>query len=208
MRKILFATTLLVSLNISAQKTTKDSLVKKISDEVCIEMNKIVSEKRKIANLEVTLGLAMMPALGKYNKEIKEVYGYDALDDNENNKVTDDVGDYIATNCPAFLQIIAENSEATSRLISGENSGTGNIKGSFVKLTEAEFSYVEVKNAKGKLEKIYWMDFFDGATLLSEPNKLANKKVNVTYIEKEVYRVSIKEYVKIKVITGIELDKK
>jgi len=207
MKKILLTASLFCSLTCFCQTITKETLLKKMSAEICDELAKKVESKKKIDNLETELGLAMLPTVTKYTKEIKEVYKSEPFEGNTMEVVGEDLGGIMATDCPAFVQLLTNNSEATADLISGNKKSTGSVKGTFIKLVEAEFSYVEVKNSTGKIEKLFWMDYFEGAdNLVSQPNKFSNKKVKVSYVEKEVYRASIKEYVKIKVISSIEID--
>jgi hypothetical protein len=208
MKKIILAVCVFISLTSTAQKLSKDTLIKRISESVCEELEKVAKDNKKVTNLETTLGLVLLPSFTKYSKEIKEVYGFDALEDNDDNKLAEDVGVYAALHCPVFMQILSENSEATSNLINKDKKVNSTIEGTFIKLTEGEFSFIEIKNNKGKSEKLYWMEYFEGANdLLANLSKWTNKKVKVDYTEKEVYRSAIKDYYKIKIITSIQLDK-
>lgn len=42
---------------------------------------------------------------------------------------------------------------------------------------------------------------------MSNPAKFSNKAININYTEKEIYKAAVKDYVKIKVITGLSLEK-
>jgi hypothetical protein len=210
MKKVLFIFLSLIAVHLNAQtKMTKDSLIKLMSDDVCIEMNKMVKEKREIKDLETQLGLAMLPAFGKYMNEIREIYGIENLDEKFGEMIGEDVGGYLAKSCPAFLEILTSNSDATAELISGKKSdkNTGTVKGTFQKITYNDFSYVEIKTATGKIEKLYWMEYFAGASdLTNNPSKFANKNVTIKYTEKEIYKAALKDYVKLKFMSGIEIN--
>jgi len=49
------------------------------------------------------------------------------------------------------------------------------------------------------------MEYFDGSTrLITEPQKYLNKPIRIRYVEKEIFNSTLNDYVKIKVITGME----
>jgi hypothetical protein len=53
------------------------------------------------------------------------------------------------------------------------------------------------------MEKLFWMDHFEGAEKLSTEGKnLLNKEIRVGYKEQEVYDQVNNDYRKIKVLTG------
>jgi hypothetical protein len=56
--------------------------------------------------------------------------------------------------------------------------------------------------AKGRTEKLWWLEYFEGADGLVS-KALLSKNVTVRYIEKEVYSAALKDYIIIKVIIGI-----
>lgn len=117
MKKILLAITILFSINAIAQtKMSKDSLVKIMSNEVCIELTKV--KDKADFNLELELGKAMLPLFTKYHSEINEVYGFTEMTAKNGQKVGGDIGVQMAENCPAFLEILSKNSDQTSELIS------------------------------------------------------------------------------------------
>ena len=63
---------------------------------------------------------------------------------------------------------------------------------------------MQVKNADGKIEKIWWMEYFEGANNLLSGKIKINKTISVHYVEREIYNGRLKDYVKIKVATGVE----
>ena len=51
------------------------------------------------------------------------------------------------------------------------------------------------------------MEYFEGSNdLMNTPLKFNNKNVTAKYVEKEIYKSTLKDYSKIKVITSIALD--
>jgi len=102
-------------------------------------------------------------------------------------------------NCPIFLTIIAARPE----LINNTNlNPERSLEGKLMQIQEGDFTSIQVKLSNGRTEKLWWMEFFEGADTLGS-KELVSKKVSVRYIEKEVYNAAIKDYIIIKVITGI-----
>lgn len=196
-------------LQVQAQKKmSKDELVKLMSKDVCDELDKIVNEKKSVQNLEVELGMAMLPVFTKYEKEISEVYGFSDLTSENGEKIGRDIGGNLARTCPSFMKILTSNVDQTTELISGDKKTRATLKGDFIKLTTGELSFIEVKAGNGKVEKLYWLEYFEGSNdLANNASKFNNKTVNVGYTEKEIYKAAIKDYVKMKIITSLALDK-
>jgi hypothetical protein len=117
-----------------------------------------------------------------------------------------DVGMRLGVKCESFLKILTDNFDDIQELSNSKKKKGLSVSGSFIKLTTAEISYFEVKTSTGKTEKFFWMGYFDGADELSSRlTTIANKKVRVEFEEKEIYKPSLKEYVKVKVATKFEL---
>ena len=189
---------------------TKDSLIVLMAKDVCIELNKLVDEKKSTSNLESDMGMAMIPAFGKYMTEIMQIYGFNKMNEENWGIVGEAIGGELAKSCPTIFTLLGRNPEATSDLMNGRsnNSPTNSVllEGTIEKITNTELSYIEVKSSKGKIEKLYWLEYFEGSNdLINSPNKLLQKPVKITFVEKEIYKSSLKEYIKIKVIAGIQL---
>ncbi len=212
MRKLFSLSLIALITNISiAQKMTKDSLIVLMSNDVCLELNKLLVENRNNSTLETDLGLAMLPAFEKYMKEILQIYGFDKMSEENGGKVGEDIGMELGKNCPAFFKLLSRNPDATSDIINGKTSNslsnTFAIEGSLEKIVNSDLSFVEVISSKGKIEKIYWFEYFEGSNLLiKEPQKLLHQKIKLNYFEREVYNSALKDYIKLKVIAGIQLN--
>jgi hypothetical protein len=205
MKKLFLSAALFITIAANAQKISKDSLVKLMANEVCIELSKPKDSKSKGKDIATEVGLAMIPVFTNHLTEIQEAYGFTELTKENGSKVGEDIGGKLANTCPAFLELLTQNPEATANLISGNKNSAGTLEGTFLKITKSDLSYIEIKTASGKIEKLYWLEYFEGSTdLISNPSKLNSKKVTVSYLEKEIYKAALNEYVKVKVITGLE----
>jgi hypothetical protein len=74
-----------------------------------------------------------------------------------------------------------------------------------VKIVGGDLTYLQVEDDKGKVEKLWWMEYFDGSNVLAaDPQRRLNKPIKVKFVEKEIFNSTLKDYVKVKVITGVE----
>jgi len=191
---------LFITNNVHSQNFTKDSLIKKMSAEICKEIKANDSMLLKTVNFEMQLGLLMVPIMSQYKIEIAEVVpGFSFENSEALEKLTEELGTVMAMNCPIFLTIIAARPE----LINNTNlNPERSLEGKLMQIQEGDFTSIQVKLSNGRTEKLWWMEFFEGADTLGS-KELVSKKVSVRYIEKEVYNAAIKDYIIIKVITGI-----
>lgn len=196
---------------VSAQ-VSKDSLIKLMAKETCVEISKKDLSNKTMDELELELGLAMMPIVVKYQDELKS-NGYEMEDQQAMEGMGKDVGMQLAKDCPAFLKMFVNNPGALKDALGKTVDKNGKealpvrhtVSGTLIRIVPGDFSYIQVKDGSGKMEKLWWMEYFEGSERLSnEPAKYLNKKILVSYQEKEVYNSTLKEYVKVKIIAGIE----
>jgi hypothetical protein len=183
---------------ITAQKT----LQQKLSADFCVELEKLkLSDEFNEENMQ-KIGLAMLPVITKYNEQIKKELGIAMESQEDYKKVGELIGQDAALTCPKFrkmtenmLENQIETNEATETLectfVGIDNSGT--------------VACIRVKEASGRELKIWWMEYFEGSdALIKTPELMKNKKVSITYIEREIYEPKNKDYVKVKVATKLE----
>jgi hypothetical protein len=183
---------------ISAQKT----LQQKLSADFCTELEKLnLSDEFSEINMQ-KIGLAMIPVITKYDKEIKKELGNKLETQEDFKEVGELIGQDAALTCPKFRKMTQNmlekqlEPEATSESLEGTFVGVEN-SGMIVLL--------RVKEASGREQKIWWMEYFEGSeTLIKTPELMKNKKVSITYIEREIYDPKNKDYVKVKVVTSMK----
>lgn len=180
-------------------RAKKDSIMKVMSREVCKE---IVAAKGDITaeNLEMSLGLIMMRLMAENTSELQDLFQLNIGDQESMTKFSQDLGMRLVIECPEFMQLVA--GKANSQQTEKNEKKTSTLSGSFEKLVPGDITYFLVRAANGKVEKIYWLEYFDGANLL-EGKKKPEGKITVQYFEMEVYSAGIKEYVKVKVAAGV-----
>ncbi len=206
MKKI-FITSLFITTfySFSFSQMSKDSLVKVMSKEMCTEISKQDFTGKKLDDFEAQLGMAMLPLFSKYSKQIKEVYGFEMDDQQGFEVIGRDIGMRLAVDCPAFLKLIMNDQEAVKEINDKvADKKTTKVSGILLKIVTGDITYFEVKTTAGKTEKVYWLEFFEGSDKLS--TEMLNKKITVSYTEKEVYKSSLKDYSKIKIATSIKTE--
>ena len=208
MKKILICCSILLfsSVCLFAQ-ISKDSLLKLMTKETCTQITNKDFSGKNMDELQMELGLAMMPVVMKYQDELQTAFGISMEDQTGMEKMGMEIGLQLAKDCPAFLKMFATNPDLMKDISGTPKSGVAvmSINGTLLKIVTGDFTYIQVKDASGKIEKLWWMEYFDGsAKLITDAATMVNKQVKVNYTEKEIYNATLKEYIKIKVIKGLE----
>jgi len=201
--------TLLIALGYSLLATslfgqsTNDVLVKQITRETCDEVGKIDFSKKTAEEFKLSLGLVLVKVMGQHQQELK-TRGVNPGEPRSLEKVATEVGMRLASDCPTFVEALTKNPD-TIRDFAESESSSGNVSGKLLKIVGGEFTYLQVEDDKGKIEKLWWMEYFDGSNkFLADPQKQLNKIVRIDYVEKEMFNSTLNDYVKVKVIKGIE----
>ena len=192
----LSATCILISIASFSQKESS-AFDSKIIKEFCDEFTKGSPTITK-ENMEMELGLIILPIMTKYGEEIKKEWGLDITSQTDMEKIGHKIGQLGATQCVAFRSFIMDN---LTTIVESRGLKT---QGKLLKIEGQPFSYLVVQNNSGKIEKIYWLEFFEGADKLTTPSTVLNKTVTIEYKELEVYDATSKEYKKIKVATKLK----
>ena len=202
MSKIIFLLLSLLSAEAVLSQPNKDSLYKLMAVGVCDEVKANESSLARSTDLQMDLGLLMLPIFSRHESDLKAVIpGFELDNMNLINEVSHGIGQKLAFMCPAFLKLVSGNKDllkaATDK--TEENSFTGTL----TKILSENFTCLLIKDNKGKIEKIWWMQYFEGANVLAS-GELLHKNITVFYSEQEIYNAVLKDYVKIKVIKGIK----
>lgn len=196
MKKIAYLL-LFVSTTMFSQKLTKDQLLVKLSEATCdCSQDKEFTKE----NYEMTLGLCLFEAVGKYEKDVEKHYGKDYMSKIE--EIGSDVGEKIAFNCPKLLQVIMDNAlEDDSEMTEDEDEM---LEGTYTSTNVDGFLFVNMKENSGKTHQLLLINSFDNAYLITDKVLKANDKIEVYYFEAELYNAKTAKYENFKVITDIE----
>ena len=180
-------------------------LLKKLAREACQEIKQVDFSQKTEDEMKLALGLPLVTVFGRHQDELKAA-GYNLLDAKSSEKLGNDVGVQLVFECPDFMNTMVKNSKVITDIAQRNKQGaSGVISGSLLNIAGGDFSYLQVADDKGKIEKLWWMEYFDGANILAvNPQNRLNKPIKVHYVEREMFNSTLKDYVKIKVITGIE----
>jgi hypothetical protein len=186
-------------------QTTRDALIKQVTKETCDELSKTDFSNKSTDEFKITLGLVLVKVVAAHQAELKTV-GVSVSDPQSLEKIGNDVGVQLVTTCPSFLSALTGNPNAVKELLDNEKASvSGSISGKLVKVVGGEFTYLQVEDAKGKVEKLWWLEYFEGSNnLVGDQQSQLNKPIKVNYVEKEMFNSTLKDYVKIKVITSIQ----
>jgi hypothetical protein len=207
MRLRLTAITFLLLSGALFAQTSRDDLMKGLAKDACAELGKVDLSKQTPDQLKMTMAMAFLGAASKHQTEMSAL-GLNLGQQADAQKLGVDIASHMLNECPATMLSAAKNPE-TLRQAAAQQANktvpTGSITGTLRKVVGGDFSYLQVEDANGKIEKLWWMEYFDGSnTLVSSPATRLNKPVTVKYVEKEVFNSTLGDYVKIKIITGIE----
>ena len=181
-----------------------NELSNQLTKETCDELSKSDFSKKNAEDLKVALGFSLLKVLGQHGPELT-TSGLSLSDPKSVEKVATEIGARLVISCPVFLDAFKRSGAVEEQLRGTSASARGSISGRLVKIVSGEFTYLQVEDAKGKIEKLWWMEYFDGSNkLLSNSQSSLERAVKVNYIEREVFNSTLNDYVKIKVITGIE----
>lgn len=189
-------------IRVQAQSNAKEVFERAIVADFCDTFTKAAPNMNK-DNMTLQMGLMILPLFTKYQSEIKSVWGLNASNKEDLRSIGEKVGQLATLNCPVFMEFISSNLQEISKEQGGASTKT--FAGKLLKLEGAAFPYLVVQNKQGRLEKLYWMEFFEGADqLTTQLQTHLNKPVTITYKELEVYQPLQKDYKTIKVITKAE----
>ena len=185
-----------------AQPYLKDSVFLLIAKDICAQIIANESTLVKSPNVEVELGLLMLPIYSSYGERLKKVIpGFEMAESDQLEILGEVIGEKLTFSCPAFLKLITNN--RTLLQVALDQPQETLIKGTLVKIVKGDFTCIHIRTPQGKVEKLWWMQYFEGANALMDGTNLLNKYLVISYSEHEVYNAAQKDYVKIKVIKNM-----
>jgi hypothetical protein len=213
MKKYLIVFGIFLTLNAQAQDA-KDSLLNAMAKETCAELEKKDLSNVTMENAQTEIGMIFMPVLMNHSTDIEKVYGGSVADMEAMQKLMMDLSMKLSTKCPKFMEMSlklaggrgpapkgSKSPERIEEIVAGDQ-----MNATLITVTPGDITTLNVKDAKGKMVKLYWLEYFENSDILkANPKKYLNKKVTVEYVEKSVYDAARKTYKTIKVITGIDL---
>lgn len=200
MKKLLLLI-LLTSSSIFAQKLTKEQLTDKMSDLSCE-----CASKQEITkdNMEMTLGLCILEAMNKYEKDVEKYYGKNVItDDKKMEELGYDIGLKMGTKCPTIFSFMMDDSGDGGQEEYIEEEPDAMISGKLTEIKSEQFLTFSVKEASGKNNQFILLSGFDNAFLLTDKVLKTNDSLEVSYYELELFDAKLAKFVTYKVVTDI-----
>lgn len=150
-------------------------------------------------------GLCMIAAASDYKKEIKKDYklNMDNVEEIESKgeKLWANIAIKMATVCPkSFSKLADEGKDEAVAAVA-----TSSLEGVVTQIEKNLFVTFYVKDASGKITKLYWLSFIESSLdLTTKYNTLLNKKVTFTYETKDFFDPKINDFRAFNIITQIQ----
>ena len=199
MKKLLLLL-LLTSSSIFAQKLTKEQLIDKMSDVGCE-----CASKQEVTrdNMEMTLGLCILEAINKYEKDVEKYYGKNILtNDKKMEELGYDIGLKMGAKCPdVFMAMLGDDSGDEEAVMEDEPDAM--ISGKLTEIKSEQFMTFSVKETSGKMNQFILLSSFENAFLLTDKVLKTNDSLEVYYYELELFDAKLSKFVTYKVVTDI-----
>ncbi len=214
MKKILTLVAILHCFAVDAQMS-KDSLIQIMTKEACEELNNKDLSNINGKNFEAEIGMLLVPTMMNHLDDIERIYGGGMEDQEAMKKMGADLGMRLTIKCPKFMEMTMSALKGGKNPIEPNSNKSAlkvefaeeSMSGTLLAINAGDITTLSVSQAKGKVTKLYWLEYFENADELKANNKkYLNKKVKVNYTEKSVYDFVRKNYKTINVITSIELE--
>jgi hypothetical protein len=186
----------------NAQSSREQKLLDKMCKEACENINNTEFKSSDArADIELKLGMALIPTFQTNADEIKQVWGLDASNPDDSRALGEKIGGKLVMVCDKFKQIVLNLESGNANT----DQTTATCEGAISRVECSIVCEVMVKTANGDIVKMLWLEKFSGSEMLENMNANTSKiKVTVTYKEISIYNSKVKSYVVTKVITGLE----
>lgn len=184
-----------------AQKLTKEQLIDKMSDVGCECTTKQQVTKE---NLEITLGLCILEALNKYEKDVERHYGKNVItNDKKMEELGYDIGLKMGAKCPSVFMNMADEESDTNGEEVVEEIPDAVLTGKISEIKLEQFLTFVVKEDSGKNNQFILLSSFDNAFLLTDKVLKVSDAVDVTYYEMDLFDAKLGKFVSFKIVTDI-----
>lgn len=198
MKKLLFiATVCLLAVNAMAQKTA----LEKVVDSSCKCLTESKARIKSSKDFDELGQECFIKSSAPYLEAIAKEEGLsvDSLDDELGERIGEKIGMKLALSCPAFLELLMEYGG-----IAEKEEMRGEATGVVTNVETADHVYVTVKDGTGKLTRVIWLDYFEGADKYkADPSSLKGKKVNIRWVQADIYSVKQKDFIPVKKISKL-----
>ena len=190
-------------MNVVAQ--TEKQLTK-VTNSTCECLQDKGIESGDMNKLQMELGICMLAAMGENNISI------DVNDPSEIESFGEKVGMQLAYSCPKFLEIIGEmveeDPDMLNDIMDARDEPSLEISTGIVsEVKSGDFVMLKIKNVSGKKETFFWMQHFEGSSLLDNGGSaILQKNVYIEYETIEVYSPKLEDYIDLKILRFLSIE--
>jgi hypothetical protein len=154
----------------------------------------------------------LVSTFDKHSQEIKEIFGIEDMTEDSAMVLKRNVILTLLQECSKLQKLVKKNKDDVARNIKywrAEMTYSTTVYTKLKKIIYGEICSIEVGRDDNEIEKVYWLNSFNGCNeLANNPNMFTNKWIHLEYEQKRKYNYLTKKYDKINVITSIELSDK
>ncbi len=201
--KIILLIIIVISFSeINAQETKKSAAFNSAVSSICNCLNKISYDSltKEVINKKFTECFTMS-AMDKI-LDIATERGLDFTNKEQMREVGIELGkELITQKCDGYLKF------ANASTNNEEKEGKVSSKESFTlgKTESQDFLKLVAKDKQGRIQTFYWLSYFEGSDkFVSKLSSYIDKKLSISWTEKEVFAPSLNSYIKIKELTGLQ----
>jgi hypothetical protein len=205
---ILFIGILIASISFS--QTKRDSLTEVIVNEMCLNMDSLPTDPFFKGQFTMQFLFVMDNLIDKYSQQIKETFGIEDMIEDSAMFLKRNVIIMLLQECNKLQKLVKKNKDDVAKNIKYwrvEMTYSTTVHTKLKKIIYGEICFLEVGRDDNEIERVYWLDSFEGSNdLIENPDKLINKFITLKYEQKRKYNYITKKYDKINVILGITLN--
>jgi hypothetical protein len=184
------------------------------TDAICDCMkNKKNVDKSKEGIQKLIMNCFISSSMDKL-EGLQQEMGIESTDPKGYEEVGRRIGMKLVTRCPYFMELMSsamENDPSMLKSKKGDDedaapakTSQGTTAGVFKKVDGSDLYKLIIAEDQGRERDYYWLEPFQGdQVFIDNSSKMKNQKINVTWIEREIYLPKAKGYFKVRVIQKV-----
>lgn len=199
MNKIIVGIFLLTFSMSFGQKLSKSQLDEKLGEAACECATKGELTKD---NMELTLGLCILEAVNKFEKDVEKHYGKNVVtNDAKMEELGYNVGAKMGLKCPTIFKFMVDNNADENEEMVEEEYAI--ISGKVFEIKSEQFITFSVKETSGKNHHFILLSNFENSFLLTDKVLKTNDNVDVSFSEWELFDAKLGKFITYNVIIDI-----
>jgi hypothetical protein len=191
----------------STPQAAPKSTLNKTVDTICNCLNKQTFTSTDKKQLEQAITTCFTSAGMEGLIVLAEERGLDITDEKAMEGLGIEIGkELIKQKCDAFIKLSMMGIEEEIEREEEHTKSLQSTSGTLLRVDAKDFRYVVLKDKNNREQSFLWYGYFNGSDDFTgeKIKKLVGKNVTITWVEKEVYKPAVNQYIKIKEIAGIK----